>query len=293
MDDDVTLPPHPPATVSGEPAPAPGGPGAAVADDGHVIASAHLANLRDIGGRPTADGRIVRRGVAYRSAELRSPAIAHDPVIAGLGLRTVVDLRTQAEAEAVPDVLPAGTRGVRADVLAAGPQTPAADLSSLLRRPEQVAAALAALDPASRMRETYIDLVIGDAAREGYAALLREVADPAAGPVLYHCTAGKDRTGWGTTVLLLAAGVDEAGVREEYLAVNPTVRAMYEPLLRQFAAVGGDPAILVPLLEVREEYLDVALGALKEHFGSFDVYLRDGLGLTDDEVGALHASLTD
>ena len=291
MDDDVTLPPHPPTTPTGEPAPDPRG--AVTTRDPHVVASRTLANLRDVGGRPTADGRTVRRGVAYRSAELRAPAIADDPVIAGLGVRTVVDLRTAAERAALPDVLPAGARGLHADVLELTPQAPAADLTEILRRPQEAQAVLAALEPAVQMRRTYVDLVVADAGRAGYAALLRRFLDADATPVLYHCTAGKDRTGWATTVLLLAAGVDEAGARDEYLAVNPAVRAMYAPLLERFADVGGDPGLLVPLLEVREEYLDAALGAMVERFGSFDGYLRDGLRLAADEVAALREALVD
>ncbi|SFJ67298.1 tyrosine-protein phosphatase [Cellulomonas sp. KH9] len=290
MDDDATLPPHPPTTPTGEPVPA--AHGATATADPHSIASDTVANLRDVGGRPTADGRQVRRGLVLRSAELRSAAIADDPVVGGLGVRTVVDLRTAAERAAAPDVLPPGAHGVHADVLQATTQAPAADLGELLRRPQEASQLLAALDPAAQMQRTYVDLVVGESGRTGYATLLRRFLDPGSTPVLYHCTAGKDRTGWATTVLLLAAGVDEAVAREEYLAVNPALRAMYGPLLQGFADVGGDPALLVPLLEVREEYLDAALGAVTEHFGSFAGYLRDGLGLTDVEVAALRDHLT-
>lgn len=290
--DDATLPPHPPTTPHGEPVPDARAAAVATADP-HVLATDALANLRDVGGRTTADGRTVRRGVAFRSAELRAPAVADDPVVSGLGVRTVVDLRTAAERTAAPDVLPAGATGVHADVLAAAPDAPAADLGEILQRPQEAQRVLTALDPPAAMRRTYVDLVTSDAGRAGYATLLRTLLDPAAGPVLYHCTAGKDRTGWGTSVLLLALGVDEADVRDEYLAVNPAVRAMYAPFLRRFADVGGDPDLLAPLLEVHEAYLDAALAAVTEHFGTFDAYLRDGLGLTDDELTALRDALLD
>lgn len=290
--DDPTLPPHPPTTPHGEPVPDARAAAVAAADP-HVLATDVLANLRDVGGRTTPDGRTVRRGVAFRSAELRAAAVADDPVVARLGVRTVVDLRTSAERVAAPDVLPAGATGLHADVLAAAPDAPAADLSEILQRPQEAQRVLAALDPPAAMRRTYVDLVTSDAGRAGYATLVRRFLDPAAGPVLYHCTAGKDRTGWATTVLLLATGVEEEQVREEYLAVNPAVRAMYAPFLQQFADVGGDPDLLVPLLQVREEYLDAALGAVAERFGSFGGYLRDGLGLRDDEVATLRDVLLD
>ncbi|MBO0899072.1 tyrosine-protein phosphatase [Cellulomonas sp. zg-ZUI222] len=289
VDDDATLPPHPPTTPTGEPVPDATHRAAA---DPHSLPSDTVANLRDVGGRPTADGGRVRRGLVLRSAELRSAAVADDPVVTRLGVRTVVDLRTAAERAAAPDVLPPGARGVHADVLQVTTQAPAADLGELLRRPQEASQFLAALDPAAQMRRTYVDLVVGESGRTGYATLLRRFLDPGAAPVLYHCTAGKDRTGWATTVLLLAVGADEAVAREEYLAVNPAVRAMYAPLLQGFADVGGDPELLVPLLEVREDYLDAAFGAVAEHFGSFGGYLRDGLGLTDTEVAAMRERLT-
>ena len=288
--DDVTLPPHPPTTPHGEPVPV---PGLLATADPHVVPSEVVANLRDVGGRRTRDGGTVRRGVALRSAELRAPGVAHDAAIAALGVRTVVDLRTDAERAAAPDVLPDGARAVTADVLSLAADAPAADLTQLAARPHAVEAALAALDPVGRMRETYVELVVSDAARRGYATLLRTFLEPGATPVLLHCTAGKDRTGWGTTVLLLAVGVDEAQARAEYLAVDPAVRAMYAPLLDRAAEGGVDPALVEPLLTVREEYLDAALEAVTRVFGSVDGYLRDGLGLSDDELAELRAVLVE
>jgi protein-tyrosine phosphatase len=141
------------------------------------------------------------------------------------------------------------------------------------------------------MIAVYRRLVVGDAARTAYAAFVRTVLDPERRPVLFHCTAGKDRTGWAATILLLAAGVDEAGALDEFLAVNPAVRVTFAPLLEQLAAVGGDPELLRPLLEVRAEYLQAALDALRERFGTFDAYLRDGLGLSEIEVEALRRTL--
>ena len=124
-----------------------------------------------------------------------------------------------------------------------------------------------------------------------YAGFVRTVVDPTRTPVLFHCTAGKDRTGWAATILLLAAGVDEAGALDEFLAVNPAVRETFAPLLQQLAAAGGDPELLRPMLEVRAEYLQAALDTMHEQFGSFDGYLRDGLGLGDVEIEALRRTL--
>ncbi|MBO3102171.1 tyrosine-protein phosphatase [Cellulomonas fengjieae] len=257
--------------------------------DPHVLLSPAVTNLRDLGGRPTADGGRVATGVAYRSAELAAPSVATDAALADLAVRTVVDLRTQAERSARPDHVPAGATLVELDVLADLPQGPAAQLPALLVGGR--VDALARLDLAAQMLTVYRQLVVGDAARRGYAALVRIVIDPQRQPVLFHCTAGKDRTGWAATILLLAAGVDQAGVLEEFLAVNPAVRETFAPLLQQFGAAGGDPDLLRPMLEVRAEYLEVALDVVRERFGSFDGYLTDGLGLSPLEIGTLHRTM--
>jgi protein-tyrosine phosphatase len=142
------------------------------------------------------------------------------------------------------------------------------------------------------MQGTYRDLVVGGSARTGYAAFVRAVLAAEGAPVLVHCTAGKDRTGWATTLLLLAAGVDDAQVRTEYLAVNPAVRRAFAPILERYVASGGAAEVLAPMLEVRPEYLAAALEQVELEYGGFPGYLRDGLGLDDDEVRDLRALLT-
>lgn len=260
-----------------------------VTADPHILLSPAVTNLRDLGGRPTADGGHVATGVAYRSAELAAPSAATDAALADLAVRTVVDLRTRAERSSRPDHVPAGATLVELDVLADLPQGPAAQLPALLAGGG--ADALARLDLAEQMLAVYRRLVVGDSARRAYAAFVRVVIDPERRPVLFHCTAGKDRTGWAATILLLAAGVDEAGVTEEFLAVNPAVRETFAPLLQQFGAAGGDPDLLRPMLEVRAEYLQTALDAMRERFGSFDGYLSDGLGLSALEVETLRRTM--
>jgi protein-tyrosine phosphatase len=260
--------------------------------DPHVIVTPAVPNLRDLGGRATSDGGEVARGVVFRSATLDSPDVPTDPVLSALGIRTVVDLRTAGERATRPDLLPDGARSLALDVLAETAQAAAArsgtaQVADVARAPGGVVAAFAGVDAAARMRDTYRDLVVAPGALTAYRGLVDAVLDPAGVPVLFHCTAGKDRTGWGATVLLLAAGVDEDGAMEEFLAVNPAVRATFAPMLAQLEADGGDPTVLAPLLEVRPDYLTAAFDAMRERFGSFDAYLSDGLGLTPLRAEAL------
>lgn len=82
--------------------------------------------------------------------------------------------------------------------------------------------------------ETYRQMVLSPRAGAAYRAFVDTVADGAAGPVLFHCTAGKDRTGWAAALLLLLLGASRDVVRIEYLAVNPVVRVAFRPYVQNF-----------------------------------------------------------
>ncbi|SFB33380.1 protein-tyrosine phosphatase [Cellulomonas marina] len=250
-----------------------------------------MPNLRDVGGRTTAGGGAVPTGLLFRSGELADPGVAADEAVAALRLAVVVDLRTAAEVAQRPDHVPAGVARTHLDVLADQPGDAAAQIAHLLGAPGAAPAEPVVLDAAAHMRETYRDLVLSGSARRGYAAFLRTLLGADGRPVLVHCTAGKDRTGWAVTLVLELAGVDEAGVLEEYLAVRPAVATMFAPLLERVAAAGLDPALVAPMVEVREEYLDTARAVRAERYGTADGYLTEGLGLSDDEVAALRALL--
>ncbi|NEE31551.1 tyrosine-protein phosphatase, partial [Streptomyces sp. SID7982] len=129
--------------------------------------------------------------------------------------------------------------------------------------------------------ETYRKMVLSPGAAAAYRAFLETAADPAARPVLFHCTAGKDRTGWAAAVLLMILGAPRATVRSDFLAVNPAVRAAFAPQVTKFLDGGGDPAVAAAIIEVRPRYLDVALDAMDERWGGLDGYVRNGLRVPD------------
>jgi protein-tyrosine phosphatase len=261
-----------------------------VSQDPFVISSAAVFNLRDLGERAAATGRLPH-GRVFRSGELADPAAATDPTLTRLGLHTVVDLRTSSEVAERPDHVPAGVRYLHLDVLAGMEPQAAAGQAQLMTDPHAFAQVFGAFDAVEQMRSTYRDVVGGEAARAGYAAFVQALLAADGAPVLVHCTAGKDRTGWATTILLLAAGIDEDVVRTEYLAVNPAVRAAFAPVMDRYLASGAPPEMLAPMLEVRPEYLQAAFDEVDAVFGGFDGYLRDGLGLAESDVRALRALL--
>ncbi|MFJ9429945.1 tyrosine-protein phosphatase [Streptomyces sp. NPDC101490] len=261
-----------------------------------AIPATSVANLRDLGGLPLAGGRTVRPGLVLRSAQLDrlDPA---EPAVARLGVRTVVDLRTEGERTARPDRLPAGARAVLADVLAdqlsISGLPPAAQLRTLLSNPALAEEHLGGGRVREAFARTYRAFVSGEAARTAYRTLLTALGGPDAGPVLFHCTAGKDRTGWGATVVLSLLGADERTVRTEYLAVNPAVRQAFAPMIEGFTAQGGDPQLALDLIGVVPEYLEAALDEVAVRHGSMEAYVREGLGVPDGTTARIRERLTD
>lgn len=261
---------------------------------GTVIPIPGAPNLRDLGGWAVAGGGTVRRGLVYRSAELNGLAGPGAEQFARLGIRTVFDLRTGAERSAQPDHLPEGVADVHLDVLADAPGNPAAhaaDLPKLLADPATAEQMLAGVDLVDVFGAAYRQVVTLPSAIASYRALYGSVARERHRPALFHCTTGKDRTGWGAAALLSLLGVDHDDVVADYLLTNTEILPLTQPMYDEFQAAGGDPALLRPALGVEEQYLQTAFDEMRKTFGSIERYFTEGLGLDVATIGALRSAL--
>ena len=94
-------------------------------------------------------------------------------------------------------------------------------------------------------------------------------------------------------MLLTVLGVSREDVTRDYLLTNQQLLPALQPVVDRFAAAGGDPALLRPILGVRQDYLDAAFDEARSRFGSMDDYLADGLRLNDEMRLQLRSVLTD
>ncbi|WP_306314560.1 tyrosine-protein phosphatase [Streptomyces hydrogenans] len=250
-------------------------------------------NVRDLGGYPTYDGERVRHGLVYRSDHLGKLTEADLVTLAGLGLARAVDFRIPLEVgHDGADRLPAGVTAVARPITDNG----------LFG---QLTAAIGSRDPvlqeqmlgggraAAFMADVYRTFVTDAANRAAFGRTLRELAAPGSGPVLYHCTSGKDRTGWTSWLLLRLVGVPERSATEDYLASN-TLRAAHDARVREGLRQSGmmrNPELIVPLQEVRREYLDAALDEVRAGYGGLYRYVTAGLGLDLRTVAGLRERL--
>ncbi len=242
-------------------------------------------NFRDIGGYEAEDGRRVRSGLLYRSDSLSKLSRADWTSLARRGVRSVADFREPFEREKasykVPDeislyVFPieVGGKDIRAEV-------------------ENVIRGRSERDLNEFLVEIGRALVLDHS--EVYARWLRLLIDERdAMPHVFHCTAGKDRTGFAAALILRLLGVAHETVIEDYLATNDNLQRFVKRILRRVGllTLSRRKANLVrPLLVADERYLDASFDAIAERWGSFDAYLRDGLSLTDADITSLRERL--
>ncbi len=239
-----------------------------------ILRLASADNFRDVAGPgyATLDGARVRRGVFFRSNELRLNEADHQ-AIAGLGLRTVLDLRSKPEIELHPDAEVPGAAWHNFDVSG----IPMEEVAELRERRGAVAL----------MDRVYLSFVESPRSREEFGGLFRQLAT--GGPQLFHCTAGKDRTGWAAALLLHIAGVDDPTIESDYLLTNALTgssRARVEAEIVDH--LGADQlAAFEPTLVADIEYLRSGYQAVEERYGDRATYLRAGLGLDDETITTL------
>ena len=254
----------------------------------------HLAlegapNFRDLGGYATADGHTVKWGTFYRSDNLAHLTDADLEKVSALGLKLVCDFRSEPEKADESDRLPA----VNPPAVAAFPIGAESFMVKDLRK-RISSGDLDGLDLRAMMIEGNRQFATRFA--PNYAAMFERITQPENLPALVHCTAGKDRAGFASAMILSVLGVPRETVMEDYLLTNHYTAAATEKRLRMikvFSLFRADTDALRPLFRVEPAYLDAAFEAIEKEYGDFDTYRRNALGLDDAEVAAFKALALD
>lgn len=244
-------------------------------------------NFRDCGGYATSDGRTVAWGRLFRSGHLGSLTPADVDAIERLGIQLVCDLRAPSEAADLPSRLPASTAR---KVLSLPVDFPALEPGLVRRRllGRDFAAGALAETVLAAYRAYATELA------PAFGGVVRALTEPGHVPALVHCNAGKDRTGFAVTLVLLTLGVPRQTIVQDYLLTNrftrwTTLRRVWLVFLASRLAVR--PSEMRTLLEAREAYLDAALAAIEQQHGSTEQFIREALGVSDEMRERLRAAL--
>ncbi|MEZ5309657.1 MAG: tyrosine-protein phosphatase [Microthrixaceae bacterium] len=260
-------------------------------DSGALIKVQTIHNLRDVGGLSVQTGGRMRSGSVFRSAQLGERNDTTMAQLEELGLDAVFDLRSDHEVSLLPDFVPDGVRLQQVDVLADSDERIAAQLEDLFTDPAGAAELLRSGAVQDHYSSTYRHLVSLPSAKSSYRALFSSLAEGQS--VLFHCTAGKDRTGWAAASLQLLLGVALDDVFDHYLASNSETLELFGGILRAFEDAGGDTSALKPVFMVEAMYLESAIDEMTRSFGTIGGYFSNGLGLSTLQVAALKESLTE
>ncbi|UKB83538.1 tyrosine-protein phosphatase [Chryseobacterium sp. MEBOG06] len=238
-----------------------------------------IPNLRDLGGYDTADGKKIKTGLLYRSNQLNPISTEDESKIDALHLKTVYDLRTAAERSESPDQIPGSVKEVWLDVLADASTVGAATLGKTLQNPVEVNKALGNGKAVELFKQIYLDLIVLPSAKKAYHDFFLSLANGKNLPALFHCTAGKDRTGWAAASLLSLLGTPKDQIYSNYLDSNTYLVPAYKKEIEDFVSAGGEENIILDVLGVKKEYLDAAFTAVQNNYGSIENYFEKGLNI--------------
>ena len=236
-------------------------------------------NFRDLGGYDVGAGRRTRWRRVYRSDSLADLTERDVVRLAALDLHGLIDFRLPHERERHPNRLPAGA-GFRSVEMGFWP-----DGVAEMHRQFQAGA----LDEAGMERATmsfYRNFPLHHAAE--YRFLLEAIENAAGRPFLFHCVSGKDRTGFGAAVLLMALGASRAVILEDY-----GLSSAYRRDIGHLIPAGTPDAVAQAFTAANPIYLEAALAVITQTCGSVDAYLEQHLGFGEKRRAGLRDLLTE
>jgi protein-tyrosine phosphatase len=244
---------------------------------------ASAANFRDLGGLPTLCGKRIRHGLLYRSEAFDIVTREDMAALAERNIRLICDLRSISERQRRPnlwpvqDEVPSMYLNITADLRAKH-----AAISELLANNPTVAGAHQA------MLLTY--RLLPEAFADALPAFIESICQPQL-PVVFHCAAGKDRTGFVAALLLRALNVDSDLVLDDYLQSNrywcgERATASMKRHLQHVLGIPPTPDVVNVMCGVHPSFLQAALETIDEQFGSLENYF-EVVGLTRERIATL------
>ena len=235
-------------------------------------------NFRDLGGYTTSDGRTVKWGALYRTDSLGDLTDDDQRYLERLHIQRIVDFRIPDEAADAPDKLSPSLKSSYVNMpIGFNNGNYNEFVKKIMSGDTQGLNLERALEEANVKFVREFTPVFRD--------WLHGLVETGGGAQVFHCTAGKDRTGLAAALFLLSLGVPNNEVMQDYLASNAYLQQKNAKSLwkmRIFSLGRADTAGVQPMMEVRRSYLQAAFDTMQQDYGSIDNYLREGLGVDDE-----------
>lgn len=241
-------------------------------------------NFRELGGYMTLSGKHIKKHKLIRSGNLADLSTKDLDLLQNYGVKYDVDFRTEKEKNDHPDRLPEGVQYEFTPVFSDDLTNASKGIFALEENAEK--------DPTFGFKHMYFayeDMIKGETAQKAYRhffdLLLANSNENQA--LLFHCTAGKDRTGYGALLVLSALGVPFSTIKYDYTLTNVTTKDFVNNMLKQAEADGLSKRVLQSIKDIQSvypEYLDYAVKVLNEEFGGINEYLRSVMHLSNADI---------
>ncbi|MBR0580570.1 tyrosine-protein phosphatase [Bacillus altitudinis] len=234
----------------------------------HNIQFSKLANFREVGGLQTTDQMVIKQGMIYRSADLSRLTKQDILTFSTLGIQTICDLRTSSERKSHPPKI------MEHDKIVHIPMQPDSMMPSKWTMFRMLIAEGKSLSFTPIMKEVYQSMLYER--KKEIQQLFTLLSDEKNYPLMLHCTSGKDRTGFLSALIQLAAGVPVHTVLSEYMRSNEGVKMLVkrqERFVRMMSLYRVSKEQIRPLLGVQQDYLEDVLNEMMDTYGNAERYL--------------------
>lgn len=252
-----------------------------------------LPNTRDIGGYQAHDGRKIKPRLLIRSGELACATVEDiNTLINNYNLKTIVDFRTVTERNRNPDPEIKGVNSVHIPILDESPMGIIKGTGIETNPMGSVIEAMLKRDAAATdyMKYIYGSLITSVSAANGYRRFFKVLLENDRGAVLWHCSAGKDRAGTATVLLMEALGIPSDIIAEDYLLSNRYISAEAEKAVNSIAKMTSDDraiSFVRGISTVSPEYIKTIYETVHRLYGSMQEYLREVMELDSEKIELL------
>lgn len=252
-----------------------------------------VSNARQLGGYICQDGRRIKQNVLLRTGELCKLAPEGAKALADqYEVKNIIDFRMESERTGAVDKEVPGAENTWISVMEMSDY--GADIQEVLRASVELkmdrTQAMLENAKAGFMAKMYDGILLTERAKCGYSQFFRILLNQDNGAVLWHCSAGKDRAGLASALLLYALGADEETIEADYMLSGEAYQEKVE-FMTAFAAVNNldkeATRDAIAMVSVLPKYLKRAFDAIKDEYGSVHRYLNDGLGVSDKDMEKL------
>lgn len=244
-----------------------------------------ITNFRDLGGIKNKEGKTVKPKKLLRSGHLVNlDKETQSVLVETFNLTRIIDFRRGFEISESPDTPIEEVEYINLDLLGKmnAKNSSLADFAKLK--------SVEAVD--KHMLGVYEDLILNPGAQEGFTEFMDYILGNKDGATIFHCFAGKDRTGYASALLLSLLDVDKEAIYKDFLITNTERKSANDSLVQQFREQGFNEEQLESLataLYVKEDYLDHALNLIEKNFGTTEQYAAQCLNFDQQKLAELRS----